>query len=97
MQVSDASVTQMPEYLQRVQVLKNTGFIDDEKVVQMKGRIMCELNSCDELVGSEMIFAGVLAELEPEEAVALLSALVFQVRVSSLPLPHSLRVCVCSR
>jgi antiviral helicase SKI2 len=45
MQVSDASVTQMPEYLQRVQVLKNTGFIDDEKVVQMKGRIMCELNS----------------------------------------------------
>ena len=49
MQVSDASVTQMPEYLQRVQVLKNTGFIDDEKVVQMKGRIMCELNSSSSL------------------------------------------------
>lgn len=39
----------------------------------------CEINSGDELVATEVIFAGVLAELEPEEAVALLSALVFQV------------------
>ena len=38
----------------------------------------CEINSGDELVATEMIFAGVLSELEPEEAVALLSALVFQ-------------------
>ena len=40
----------------------------------------CEINSGDELVTTEMIFAGVLAELTPEEAVAVLSALVFQVR-----------------
>lgn len=33
----------------------------------------------DELVATELIFGGVLADLEPEEAVALLSALVFQV------------------
>lgn len=33
----------------------------------------------DELVATEIIFGGTLAELEPEEAVALLSALVFQV------------------
>eukprot|EP00959_Pyramimonas_sp_CCMP1952_P126431 2644308-Pyramimonas_sp.AAC.1 len=44
----------------------------------MKGRVMCELNSCDELLGSEMIFAGHLTDLSPEEAVALLSALIFQ-------------------
>ena len=42
----------------------------------------CEINSGDELLATEMIFAGVLSELEPEEAVALLSALVFQVCVS---------------
>jgi superfamily II RNA helicase len=41
--------------------------------------VACEINSGDELVATEMIFAGVLAELAPEEAVALLSALVFQV------------------
>lgn len=45
----------------------------------VQGRVACEINSGDELVATEMIFAGVLSELEPEEAVALLSALVFQV------------------
>lgn len=30
-------------------------------------------------MATELIFGGVLAELEPEEAVALLAALVFQV------------------
>ena len=38
----------------------------------------CQVNSGDELVAAEIIFGGTLAELEPEEAVALLSALVFQ-------------------
>ncbi len=45
----------------------------------------CEINSGDELVATEMIFAGVLTELTPEEAVALLSALVFQVQPCSCP------------
>ena len=45
----------------------------------LQGRVACEINSGDELVTTEMIFAGVLAELTPEEAVAVLSALVFQV------------------
>ena len=45
----------------------------------LQGRVACEINSGDELVATEVIFAGVLAELEPEEAVALLSAVVFQV------------------
>ncbi len=45
----------------------------------------CEINSGDELVATEMIFAGVLTELTPEEAVALLSALVFQVQFCACP------------
>lgn len=44
----------------------------------------CEVNSGDELVATELIFAGVLAELSPEQAVALLSALVFQARFCAL-------------
>lgn len=39
----------------------------------------------DELVATELIFGGVLAELEPEEAVALLAALVFQEKSASEP------------
>lgn len=41
----------------------------------------CEINSGDELASTELIFGGVLTQLTPEEAVAILSALVFQVRV----------------
>ena len=43
-----------------------------------QGRVACEVNAGDELVTTEIIFAGVLSELSPEEAVAVLSALVFQ-------------------
>ncbi len=45
----------------------------------VQGRVACEINTADELLATELIFAGVLSELEPEEAIALLSALVFQV------------------
>ena len=54
----------------------------------MQGRVACEIKSGDELVATEIIFAGVLSELEPEEAVALLSALGFQVR-RLLSSPHT--------
>jgi superfamily II RNA helicase len=52
----------------------------------LQGRVACEINSGDELLATEMIFAGVLTELSPEEAVALLSALVFQVQPRIFPL-----------
>lgn len=42
------------------------------------------MNAGDELVTTEIIFAGVLSELTPEEAVAVLSALVFQVSSNCL-------------
>lgn len=45
-----------------------------------QGRAACEINSGDEVVTTEILFAGVLSELDPAEAVALLSALVFQAR-----------------
>ncbi|KAK9806276.1 hypothetical protein WJX72_008182 [[Myrmecia] bisecta] len=77
-QLSDANLQQMPEFQQRVAVLQQLGYVADDKTVQLKGRVACEINSGDELVATELIFAGVLSELSPEEAVAILSALVFQ-------------------
>lgn len=50
----------------------------------LQGRVACEINSGDELASTELIFGGVLTQLTPEEAVAVLSALVFQVRLVSL-------------
>ena len=42
----------------------------------MKGRVACEITTCDELIGTELVFNNVLTSLEPDEIVALLSCLV---------------------
>jgi antiviral helicase SKI2 len=41
------------------------------------------MNTCDELIATEMVFNNILEPLNPPETAAVLSALVFQVR-----LPH---------
>jgi len=54
-------------------------------VVQLKGRVACEVNTCEELILTELIFENVLTDLEPEEIVSLLSSLVFQERAADEP------------
>ena len=49
-----------------------------ECVITRKGRAACELNTCDELLGTEILFNNVLEPLNPPEVAAMLSALVFQ-------------------
>ncbi len=51
----------------------------------LQGRVACEINSGDELASTELIFGGVLTQLTPEEAVAVLSALVFQASIKIYP------------
>jgi DSHCT (NUC185) domain len=48
------------------------------QLVKMKGRVACEIGTCECLIASEAIFEGVFAELAPAEAAALLCALVNQ-------------------
>ena len=84
-QSGDAGLAQLPEFHQRVAVLQQMGYLDSDRTVTMKGRVACEINSGDELVATELIFGGVLTELTPEEAVSLLSALVFQEKSDSDP------------
>lgn len=87
----DAGLAQLPEFNVRVKVLQELGYLDEERTVTLKGRVACEINSGDELVATEMLFGGVLTKLTPQEAVAVLSALVFQEKTdaaeeASLPL-----------
>jgi antiviral helicase SKI2 len=77
-QSGDAGLAQLPEFHQRVGVLQHMGYLDSDRTVTMKGRVACEINSGDEFVATELIFGGVLTDLSPEEAVSLLSELVFQ-------------------
>lgn len=84
-EMSDEALQQMPEFEGRIDVLKEIGCIDEDLVVQIKGRVACEMNSGEELISTECLFENQLDDLEPEEAVALMSAFVFQQRNASDP------------
>ncbi|KAK7203627.1 NUC185 domain-containing protein [Myxozyma melibiosi] len=76
--ISDQNLELLPEYEQRIEVLKDLGFIDDGLNVELKGRVACDINSGHELIITELILENFLADYEPEEIVALLSCFVFQ-------------------
>ncbi|KAG7564740.1 ATP-dependent RNA helicase Ski2 C-terminal [Arabidopsis suecica] len=84
-QMSDEALLQMPAFQGRIDVLKNIGCIDDDLVVQIKGRVACEMNSGEELICTVCLFENQFEELEPEEAVAIMSAFVFQQKNTSAP------------
>ncbi|RPA97840.1 antiviral helicase [Choiromyces venosus 120613-1] len=83
--ISDQNLQLLPDYEQRVLVLKDLDFIDENMNVQLKGRVACEINSANELVLTELILENVFAEYEPEEIVALLSAFVFSEKTDVVP------------
>ncbi|KAK0105261.1 hypothetical protein ONS95_004351 [Cadophora gregata] len=83
--MSDQNLQLLPDYEQRIQVLRDLDFIDDSSRVQLKGKVACEIHSADELVLTELILDNVLAPYEPAEIVALLSAFVFQEKTDTVP------------
>jgi antiviral helicase SKI2 len=101
--MSDQNLQLLPDYEQRVAVLKDLGFIDENSRVELKGKVACEvslnsfnfrdtcrltdykIHSADELVLTELILENALANFEPEEIVALLSAFVFQEKTDIEP------------
>jgi antiviral helicase SKI2 len=76
--LSNESLQLFPDFLQRKAVLQTLGYVDEKETVCVKGRVACEVNTCQELIATEMVFEGVLNDLEPAEIVAALSALVYQ-------------------
>jgi len=95
--LSDANLLQMPDFEARVAVLQDMGYLDENRTVTLKGRVACELATGDELVGTEIIFAGVLADIPAEEAVSLLAALVFQEKNASPPTLEGSLKAACER
>jgi antiviral helicase SKI2 len=76
--LSNESLNLFPDFLQRKEVLRRLNYVDDNEAVCVKGRVACEVNTCEELIATEMVFEGLLNDLQPEEIVAVLSSLVFQ-------------------
>jgi antiviral helicase SKI2 len=42
--ISDQNLELLPDYEQRVQVLKLLSYVDDKSTVQLKGRVACEVD-----------------------------------------------------
>ncbi|ESK96232.1 dead deah box rna helicase [Moniliophthora roreri MCA 2997] len=83
--ISDQNLELIPDYEQRIEVLKELKFIDENSTVLLKGRVACEINSANELILTELILENTLASYEPEEVVALLSCFVFQEKTDVEP------------
>jgi antiviral helicase SKI2 len=83
--------------LQRKAVLKTLGYLDENEAVAVKGRVACEVNTCEELIVTEMVFEGVLNDLDPPEIVAALSSLIYQQKSENdefdMEIPESLLNC----
>ncbi|CAN8070872.1 unnamed protein product [Agarophyton chilense] len=57
-------------------VLRRLGFINNEDVVEVKGRVACEINSANELVLTELLLGGSLNNMDPAVLVAVCSCFV---------------------
>eukprot|EP01087_Luapelamoeba_hula_P011713 TRINITY_DN3220_c0_g1_i1.p1 TRINITY_DN3220_c0_g1~~TRINITY_DN3220_c0_g1_i1.p1 ORF type:complete len:374 (-),score=102.40 TRINITY_DN3220_c0_g1_i1:25-1146(-) len=84
--ISNDNLHLMPEFQKRVAILKELRYIDDNNTVLLKGRVARELNTVrDELIATELIFENALTDLAPEEIVAMLACLIFEIKTESVP------------
>uniref|UniRef100_A0A0E0BRB5 Helicase ATP-binding domain-containing protein n=1 Tax=Oryza glumipatula TaxID=40148 RepID=A0A0E0BRB5_9ORYZ len=72
----------------RKRVLRRLGYITSEDVVEMKGKVACEISSADELTLTELMFSGTLKDATVEQMVALLSCFVWQEKLQDAPKPR---------
>lgn len=57
-------------------VLRRLEFTNKDDIVQLKGKVACDISACDEILVTELIFSGLFGEIEPNEVAGLLSSLV---------------------
>uniref|UniRef100_A0A6M2DMA1 Putative rrna-processing arch domain protein n=1 Tax=Xenopsylla cheopis TaxID=163159 RepID=A0A6M2DMA1_XENCH len=70
------SLLHMDELKCRKRVLRRLGYCTSSDVIEMKGRVACELSTADELLMTEMMFEGIFNDIKVEECLALLSCFV---------------------
>lgn len=56
-------------------VLRRLEFIDKNEIVQLKGKVACEISACDELLLTELIFRNIFNDMDPAAIAAILSSL----------------------
>ncbi|GFT23490.1 exosome RNA helicase MTR4 [Nephila pilipes] len=79
------SLLQMDELKCRKRVLRRMCYCTPSDVIEIKGRVACEISSADELLLTEMIFNGAFNDLNVHQTIALLSCFVFQEKSNEMP------------
>lgn len=64
-------------------VMRKLNFVDHNNIVQLKGRMACELSSGDEILMGELVFRNYFENMEADHIIALCSCFVFDERSSS--------------
>ncbi|RHZ55363.1 hypothetical protein Glove_416g3 [Diversispora epigaea] len=72
------SILHLDELKYRKRVLHRIGYLTEDDIITLKGRVACEINVGDELVLTEMLLNGVFNDLSVEMTAALLSCFVFE-------------------
>lgn len=63
-------------------------YVTSDDVVELKGKVACEISSADELTLTELVFSGVLKDIKVEEMISLLSCLVWQEKLQDAQKPR---------
>lgn len=79
------SLLQMEELKCMKRVLRRLGYCTNSDVIEIKGRIACELSSADELLLTEMMFNGLFNEMTPPLVAAILSCFVCSEKSNEMP------------
>ncbi|XWS18031.1 hypothetical protein CRYUN_Cryun32bG0007300 [Craigia yunnanensis] len=78
--------------LRRLWFCSNIGcdyrYITSDDVVELKGKVACEISSADELTLTELMFSGVLKDVNAEEMVSMFSCFVWQEKLQDAAKPR---------
>ncbi|CAI9287231.1 unnamed protein product [Lactuca saligna] len=85
---SSSALAFKDELKARKRVLRRLGYVTREDVVELKGKVACEISSADELVLTELMFNGVFKDIKIEEMVSLLSCFVWQEKLQDAQKPR---------
>lgn len=79
------SLLQREDLKRRKRVLRRLHYCTSTDVVEVKGRVACEVSGADELLITELLFNGVFNDLDVPQTAALLSCFVFEEKAPEMP------------
>ncbi|KAF0989817.1 hypothetical protein HZS_1505, partial [Henneguya salminicola] len=72
------AIVKLNDLKARKRVLRRLGFIDSSDMIEVKGRVACEISCADELVLTELLFSGFFNEISHNSICAVLSCFLYQ-------------------